>query len=65
MRKIFSCRRSSIALIGMILLTALGIINGIDVSLAITGIVASIAGANSYENATMIKSSKISAGGQE
>jgi hypothetical protein len=49
----------------MILLTALGIINGIDVSLAITGIVASIAGANSYENATMIKSSKISAGGQE
>lgn len=50
MKRIFLCRRSSLALIGMGLLTYLGIHNNLDVSLAIAGIVASIAGANAYQN---------------
>lgn len=49
MLKLFKCRRSSLALIGMGLLTYLGIHNNLDVSLAIAGIIASVAGANSAE----------------
>lgn len=49
MKAIWYCRRSSLALIAMVLLTALGISKGYDVSIAIAGIVASVAAANSYE----------------
>jgi len=48
-KKIFSCRRSSLGLIGMFLLFSLGYVKGADVSLAISGIVLSIAGSNAYE----------------
>lgn len=49
MVKIFKCRRSSLALIGMVLLFALGICKGADVALAIAGICGAVAGANAYE----------------
>lgn len=52
MKKILNCRRSLVALVGIASLTWLGLAKGIDISgiaLAISGIVASIAGANAYE----------------
>lgn len=53
MRKILSCRRSVIAILGIISLTWLGLHHGVDISgiaLAISGIVASVSGANAWEN---------------
>jgi hypothetical protein len=49
MLKIFKCRRSSLALIGMACLTWIGLKNGTDVSLAIAGIVAGVAASNAYQ----------------
>lgn len=52
MRKILSCRRSTIAVIGIGCLTLLGMYHGVDISgisIAIAGIVASVAGANAYQ----------------
>jgi hypothetical protein len=49
MLKLFKCRRSSLALIGMCLLAYLGIHNNTDVSLAIAGICGAVAGANAFE----------------
>jgi len=45
---IIQCRRSSLALIGMCLLAYLGVRNNTDVSIALAGIVASVAAANQY-----------------
>jgi hypothetical protein len=42
-------RRTVTAWLGLISLTWLGLANNIDVSVAIAGVVASIAAANSYE----------------
>jgi hypothetical protein len=52
MRKIFSCRRSSLALIGIVCLTALGVHVGTDISgiaVAISGIVASVSASNAWQ----------------
>ncbi|NVM33954.1 MAG: hypothetical protein HWN81_00060 [Candidatus Lokiarchaeota archaeon] len=49
MLRIFKCRRSSIALIGIAILTFLGYTKGLDVSMAISGIVLAVAGSNAYE----------------
>jgi hypothetical protein len=49
MFKIFHCRRSSLALIGIICLTSLGLVKDVDVALAITGIVTAVAAANSWQ----------------
>jgi len=49
MLKIFKCRRSSLAIIGMACLTWIGLKNGTDVSLAIAGIVAGVAASNAYQ----------------
>lgn len=49
MTKVLTSRRYLIAMAGIISLLTLGLVNGVDVSLAITGIVASVAGANAYE----------------
>ena len=52
MGKIFQCRRSIIAIIAIGCLTGLGAMHGVDISgiaLAISGIVASIAGSNAWE----------------
>jgi hypothetical protein len=49
MKNLFHCRRTFIAAFGIACTTYLGIHNGIDVSLAIMGAVASICGANSAE----------------
>ena len=51
MKKIFQCRRSSLALIGMCLLTFLGIRLQVDVSGSIAMIVMGIAAANAGEAA--------------
>lgn len=50
MKKIFTCRRSSLALIGMFLLTALAVVNKVDTSGSIAAIVLAVAAANAYEN---------------
>ena len=47
-----SCRRSSLALFAIVCLTGIGVHIGEDISgiaVAISGIVASVAGANAYE----------------
>ncbi len=55
MKKLFSCRRSLIALFSIACLTLLGYSRGIDVSIAIAGIVASVAGANSYQRSVEVR----------
>ena len=58
MKKILSCRRSIIALVAIGCLTWLGLTKGIDISgiaLAISGVVASVAGANAYEKRNAIQ----------
>ena len=47
--KILSCRRSLVAIIGIASLVAVAIINKEQVSMAISAIVAAVAGANAYE----------------
>lgn len=52
MKKIFSCRRSSLALISIICLSAVAIKTSTDIggiALAISGIVGSVAASNSWE----------------
>lgn len=52
MKKIFNCRRSSLALISIIALSAIAIKTNTDIggiALAISGIVGSVAGSNAYE----------------
>ena len=52
MRKIVNCRRTIVAVLGIVSLTMLGMYHGVDISgiaLGIAGIVASIAGANAYQ----------------
>ena len=49
MYNILRCRRSSIALIGISVLTFLGYTKGLDVSMAISGIVLAVAGSNAYQ----------------
>jgi hypothetical protein len=48
MNKLLTCRRTFIALVGIVALTWLGY-KGMDVALAITGIAGTLAAANSYE----------------
>ena len=48
MKKIFECRRSSLALLGMIILGA-AMWSGVDTSNAIAMICIGVAGANAYE----------------
>jgi hypothetical protein len=49
MMKIFKCRRSSLALIGMIGLGIISLVKSIDTSSAIAAICIGVAGANAYE----------------
>lgn len=49
MKKIFQCRRSSLALLAMVCLTILGIVKDQDVSLALAGIVTAVSAANAYQ----------------
>ena len=52
MKKIFECRRTSLAFFGILCLTGLGVHIGEDISgiaVAISGIVAAVAGANAFE----------------
>lgn len=49
MKKIWSCRRSIIGLVGIACLTFLGYTKGLDVSMALSGVVLAIASSNAYE----------------
>jgi hypothetical protein len=52
MKKIFSCRRSSLALIAIVALTAIAIETSADIggiALAISGIVGAVSGSNAWE----------------
>lgn len=49
MRKIFSCRRSSMALIAIGCLTLIALFKGHDTSMAISAVAVGLAGANAYE----------------
>lgn len=49
MKRLLTCRRTFIAVFGILCTTYLGIHNHIDVSLAIMGAVVSICGANASE----------------
>lgn len=49
MKRIFACRRSSLALIAMLLLSGIALKNGADVASAIAMICMGVAGANAYE----------------
>lgn len=49
MKRVWDCRRTFIGLVAVICLTALGFHNALDVSMAIAGVVASIAGSNAYQ----------------
>lgn len=58
MRHIWNCRRTFIGFLAIICLTVLGIEKGIDVSIAIAGVVGSVAAANSYQRVGEKKYSK-------
>jgi len=50
MKKIWNCRRTYLATLGIICLTTLGLTVGMDgVAIAIAGIVGAVAGANAYQ----------------
>ena len=49
MMKIWTCRRSSIAVIAIAALTSIAIYKGMDTSSAIAAIALGIAGANAYQ----------------
>ena len=49
MKKILNCRRSSLALIGMLLLFGLGYFKAVDVAGAISAITMAVAVSNAYE----------------
>ena len=55
MKKIWNCRRSSIAVIGIIVLGA-GLFNGIDTANAISALCIGIGASNAYEKAEKSKS---------
>lgn len=49
MLKIWNCRRSSIAVICILVLGGLGYLKGMDVSMSIATIAIGVAGANAFE----------------
>lgn len=49
MRHLWNCRRTFIGFVAIACLTWLGIEKGLDVSIAISAVVASIAGSNAYQ----------------
>lgn len=52
MKTLFYCRRTFVAALSIAALTAIGILKGIDVSLAIATVSIGLAAANSYEGST-------------
>lgn len=49
MKSLLSCRRTFITFVSIVAMTALGLHNGIDTSMAIATVAAALAGANSWE----------------
>lgn len=49
MKQILNCRRSSIALISILVLGGLGFAKGADVAMAISTVAIGLAGANAFE----------------
>lgn len=57
MRHLMLCRRTYLATLAIGCLTALAIAKGFDVSMAIAGVVAAVAGSNAYERVGQTKKS--------
>jgi hypothetical protein len=57
MKKLFNCRRSLLAILGVGCLTAISIVKGIDTSAPIAAIIMAVAASNSYQ-ATKSKEEK-------
>lgn len=49
MKHVFKCRRTFVAVLGIVCLTLLGLVNNLDVGVAVAGCVAAICGANAAE----------------
>lgn len=49
MKRVWTCRRTAVTMFGMLVLLTLGVLNKLDVSLAIVGCVGAICGANAFE----------------
>lgn len=49
MKKVLTCRRSTVALVAIVALTILGLVKDLDVAMAIAGIAGSLAASNAYE----------------
>ena len=49
MKHIINCRRTFIAVLAILCLTSLGLVKGIDVSMALASVAIGLAAANSYE----------------
>lgn len=57
MNKIWSCRRTFLGALAIVCLTGLGYTKDVDVSMALAGVVASVAAANSYEKRSSVRPS--------
>jgi len=55
MKQIFQCRRSSLALISLLIMGGVMAYNGTDTSMAMASVVGLIGAANSYEKSTKAK----------
>ena len=55
MNKLWTCRRTFLALAGILCLTFLGYTKSLDVSIAIAGIISAVAASNSYQAAKSTK----------
>lgn len=51
MRKLISCRRSIVCLVGILACMVVGLHNAVDTSVSISMICAALAGANAYQGA--------------
>lgn len=49
MSRILKCRRTFVAVLGIVCLTLLGLVNGLDVGAAVAGCVTAVCGANAAE----------------
>jgi len=65
MKSLLSCRRTYIASLAIGCLTALGIHNNIDVSMALASVAIGLAAANAGENAARAKSAASTQGFRE
>lgn len=56
MKNVLLCRRTFIACMSILCLTALGLVKGMDVAMSLASVAIGLAGANSFEAAAKSKS---------